>query len=99
MLVSTDFQLVAFQASAFVRDQELIPSRVLRHVLQNWPQEYDGDPISIPTPAVFPPDVVAAQLASRDAGQRIEIARSRVNLFESRVGDEPLDFGEATARL
>ena len=99
MLTLNDIQPEALQASAFVKDQELGPTRILRRVLRDWGDIYDGEPVVLPSLEAFPPDVASVILTSRDERHRIEVARTRINLFRIRVDEPPLDLGGIGAKL
>jgi hypothetical protein len=66
----------------------------------DWGEVYDANPVSIPLPPSIPSDVPTVTLSSGDGSRRLEIARSRANLFVIRQEDqESLDIKEIYPQL
>lgn len=92
MIDPRSIQTEALQVSAFTKDQELSPTRVMRRALRLWGELYDGEPMALPIADTVPPEVATVTLVSQDGRHRLEAARTRVNLFRIRVGEPPLDL-------
>ena len=75
----------------FAPGDEIRPASVLRQVLRDWADTYDAEPYSLPFGPDAPGDVPVVMLASADQTQRINVARTRVDIVWSRGegGAEP----------
>ena len=68
----------------FAPGDEIRPASVLRQVLRDWADTYDAEPYSLPFGPDAPGDVPVVMLASADQTQRINVARTRVDIVWSR---------------
>ncbi len=96
-LSSTDFSLQSIQASAFVSGGDLSPSSILRQVLQEWGDVYDGEPLSLPLPPDVPGEIPAVVLSSKDKTLSLQVARERLNLFWHQQAGAQADLAEIYA--
>ncbi|MBA2276260.1 MAG: hypothetical protein H0W06_00740 [Chloroflexia bacterium] len=71
----------------------------MRWVLREKGEVYDAEPVSLPLDGM-PPDFPSVMLTSLDSRHRIDIARTRVNVYRTRTAeDSPLDFRSVAGSL
>lgn len=79
MLTASDFQVQKVVASGFIGSGEFNPASAMRFALANWPDIYDGEAMSIPSPDAIP-DFPAVTLSSKNGSWLIEMSKARVNV-------------------
>ena len=84
MIPASKFQTQLIIASAFVAGDELKLTNAFIQAFQEWSAIYDGDPISLPSSQLIPPDLPTTILQKRDQSLGIEMARTKINLYWKR---------------
>jgi ribosomal protein L39E len=98
MVTAADFEIEGIQVSAWASSGQLQPSRLYRFILQNQSDRYDGEPEFLPAEAI-PAEVPALVIISTNQEWRMEVARSRVNLFWRRTEIKTTQVGAALQSL
>ncbi len=93
MLTASEFFLVKMQVSMVSAIPLPNSNTTLPHLLSHWRDRFSANPTVIPVPPNAPPEVPRIMLSSSDKRYRLNIAASRVDLFEVRQArDEILDI-------
>jgi hypothetical protein len=99
VLAFTDFKLEQLQLTAFAKNDDIVPARLLRWTLAEFPDDYDAVPVSFPESLQLPPGAPAVILSGLDDRWRIEGEKSRVNLYRVQLSHEDLKIGEVAKEL
>ena len=84
MIPASKFQTQLIIATAFVAGDELKLTNAFIQAFQEWSTIYDGDPISLPSSQLTPPEFPTTILQKRDQSLGIEMARTKINLYWKR---------------
>jgi hypothetical protein len=74
------FHYSGYQAAAFYANLRFAAGRVLRDLLADLGEVFDGDPITLPVPADAPPQIPQIFLTSKDESLRMDISLARVDV-------------------
>lgn len=100
MIRAADFMLESIQCAAWTPvDSRLRPRSVLRQILAEWGEVYDGDPLVLPLPEDTPAEIPTVVIPSQDQRSRIEVSSERVSLVWQRITDSEADLDTATQDL
>lgn len=94
MVSAADFEIQRIVVSGFIATDGFSPPNALRHVLEAWPEVYDGEVTSLPLGPDAPPDLPSVVLASGDGAWRLEMSRARVNVAWIRRNGAADDLGQ-----
>lgn len=90
-----DFRVFSCQLSLFYNILTTQVSRILREVLDNFGDAFDGDPLSMPIPQDAPPDIPRVVLTNKTPRTKLEICLSRINFYQFKIDDsDNIDIGE-----
>ena len=78
MPVASEFHMTRCQASFFTPNLQLNRARVLSHLLSEYGEQFDGDPISFPGNP--PPDIPSIILRSADDSLQLQVSQSRLDV-------------------
>lgn len=92
MVQARDFELDGIQVSAWVSSTELQPHRTYGHVFQRLGETFNAAPEFQPQDGL-PPEFPVFTIGSNDLQWRLEVAKTRVNIYWRRVADEHRDIG------
>ncbi|MGR3311448.1 MAG: hypothetical protein ACUZ77_11840 [Candidatus Brocadiales bacterium] len=84
------FKVFSFQLSVFTPVALFSKNKILERIIGKYANIFDGDTTSIPIPTDAPEEFPRIILQSSDGKIKLEIAKSRVNLFRYRREDNEI---------
>jgi len=89
MLNLSDFNEISLiQASVFISDFSFSTARILKTLLDNCSDQFDGDPTVLPLPDDAPKEIPRIILERKDKSMKIEVTPVRLNLFRTKTENE-----------
>jgi hypothetical protein len=100
MVTADDFVIESIQVSGFTQgDTQLRPSNAVQRATRRWGDIYNAQVVSLPLPPEAPLEVPSVIMSSEDGSLKMEIARSRINLFWQSQGNQPPSVREITRQF
>lgn len=82
----TEISLI--QASLFITNFTFSTSKILKKVLDQCSDQFDGDPTVLPLPDDAPKEIPRIIFQRKDKSMKLEVAPLRLNLFRIKTQDE-----------
>ena len=94
MIKARDFKIFSIQLSIFTPELNFSLNKIHIDLGSKHSSILDGDPVLLPLPAHAPPEIPRLIMSGTDQKIKLEVAKSRLNLFRFRKEDiEDIDVG------
>lgn len=100
MLLYNDFlEIHKHQATVFTPNFTFSTGEVFKKLINMEDNIFDGDPFMLPLPAEAPIELPRIILESKDKRYKFEMSPVRMNFFQNKIDDQPLNSDEFSSQV